>query len=106
MRAVVDAAKAANIPIRIGVNSGSLQKHLHDKFGGPVPQALLESALEYVRMVEGFGFGNIVLSIKASDVLTTIEACRLLADATDIPQHIGITESGTVQTAHFVHQSV
>jgi (E)-4-hydroxy-3-methylbut-2-enyl-diphosphate synthase len=98
VKKVVDAAKAARIPIRIGVNSGSLEKHLLEKFGGPTPQALVESALGFVRMMDGFGFGDIVLSIKASDVLTTIEACRLLSKASDVPQHIGITESGTLRT--------
>jgi len=98
VKAVIDAAKQAKIPVRIGVNSGSLQKHLLEKHNGPVPMALLESALEYMGLVEGLGFGDIVLSIKASDVVTTIEACRLLAEHTDIPQHIGITESGTVRS--------
>jgi (E)-4-hydroxy-3-methylbut-2-enyl-diphosphate synthase len=98
VQAVVDAAKSAGIPIRIGVNSGSLEKRLHEKYGGPTPQALLESALGYITMFEEMGFGQIVLSIKASDVLTTVNACRLLAEHSDVPQHIGITESGTVRT--------
>jgi (E)-4-hydroxy-3-methylbut-2-enyl-diphosphate synthase len=98
VKKVVDAAKTAHVPIRVGVNSGSLEKHLLEKFGGPAPQALVESALGFVRMMDGFGFGDIVLSIKASDVLTTIEACRLLSQATDVPLHIGITESGTLKT--------
>ncbi|MBN1602110.1 MAG: flavodoxin-dependent (E)-4-hydroxy-3-methylbut-2-enyl-diphosphate synthase [Chitinispirillaceae bacterium] len=98
VQAVVDAARSAAIPIRIGVNSGSLEKKLHEKYGGPTPQALLESALGYIKMFEEMGFGDIVLSIKATDVQTTIGACRLLAEHTDVPQHIGITESGTVRT--------
>jgi (E)-4-hydroxy-3-methylbut-2-enyl-diphosphate synthase len=98
VQAVVDAAKSAGIPIRIGVNSGSLEKRLHDKYGGPTPQALLESALGYISMFDEMGFGQIVLSIKASDVLTTVNACRLLSEHSDVPQHIGITESGTVRT--------
>jgi (E)-4-hydroxy-3-methylbut-2-enyl-diphosphate synthase len=98
VQAVVDAAKSAKIPIRIGVNSGSLEKKLHEKYGGPTPQALLESAMGYITMFEDMGFGDIVLSIKASDVVTTINACRLLAEHANVPQHIGITESGTVRT--------
>ena len=95
---VVDAAKHAKIPIRIGVNSGSIEKHLIEKYGHSCPEALVESAMGFVRMMESFSFENFILSIKASDVLTTIEACRLLAAATDYPQHIGITESGTPRT--------
>jgi (E)-4-hydroxy-3-methylbut-2-enyl-diphosphate synthase len=98
VKKVVDAAKAANIPLRIGVNSGSLEKTLLEKYRGPTPQALVDSALGFIRMMESFSFGNIVLSIKASDVLTTIEACRLLSKAAEYPQHIGITESGTLKT--------
>lgn len=98
VRMVVDAAKAAHIPIRIGVNSGSLEKHLLEKHGGPTPQALLESAQGYLQLMESLSFDNIILSIKASSVPTTIGACRLLAQNTDVPQHIGITESGTVRT--------
>jgi (E)-4-hydroxy-3-methylbut-2-enyl-diphosphate synthase len=97
VKAIVDAAKQAGIPLRIGVNSGSLQKEILARYGHPTPEALVESALDYVRMMESFAFGNVVLSIKASDVPTTIAACRLLAEKTDIPQHIGITESGTVR---------
>ena len=98
VKRVVDAAKAANIPVRIGVNSGSLEKALLEKHGGLTPQALVESALGFIRMMESFSFGNIILSIKASDVLATIEACRLLSKATEYPQHIGITESGTLKS--------
>jgi len=98
VRMVADAAKAANVPIRIGVNSGSLEKQLLNKYGGPTPQALVDSALGFIRMMDSFAFNDIVVSIKASDVLTTIEACRLLADESDVPQHIGITESGTLKT--------
>ncbi|MBN1309063.1 MAG: flavodoxin-dependent (E)-4-hydroxy-3-methylbut-2-enyl-diphosphate synthase [Chitinispirillaceae bacterium] len=98
VRAVVDAARSHRIPIRIGVNSGSLEKKLLETFGGPAPQALLESALGYIRMMESFRFHDIVVSIKASCVPATVSACRLLARRTDVPQHIGITESGTVRT--------
>lgn len=98
VRAVVDAAKQSNIPIRVGVNSGSLEKKLLKKHGAPTPEALVESAMGYVRMIESFQFENFVVSIKAADVITTIDACRLLATQCDYPQHIGITESGTVRT--------
>ncbi len=98
LKMVVDAAKAANIPLRIGVNSGSLEKHILEKFGSPVPQALVESALASIALMERFDFRDSIVSIKASDVVTTIEACRLLAAACDVPQHIGITESGTVRS--------
>lgn len=98
VQAVVDAAKAAQIPIRIGVNSGSLEKKLLEKYGGPAPEALLESAQGYITMMEEMNFSDIILSIKASSVTTTIAACRLLAKHTDVPQHIGITESGTIRT--------
>jgi len=98
VKKVVDAAKSARIPIRIGVNSGSLEKPLLEKYGGPTPQALFESAQGYIRMMESFSFSDLVFSIKASDVVTTIEACRLLSRNTKYPQHIGITESGTVRS--------
>ncbi len=98
VKKVVDAAKAAKIPIRIGVNSGSLEKHLLEKHGGPTPAALCESALGFIRMMDDFSFGNIILSIKASDVMTTVSACRLLCEQSDVPQHIGITESGTLKS--------
>jgi len=98
VRKVVDAAKQAKIPLRIGVNSGSLEKALLDKYGSPCAQALFESTLGYIRMMESFSFDDIIFSIKASDVRTTVEACRLLAEHTQYPQHIGITESGTVRS--------
>jgi (E)-4-hydroxy-3-methylbut-2-enyl-diphosphate synthase len=97
VKKIIEAAKAANIPIRIGVNSGSLEKSLLDKYGAPTAEALCESAMGFIRLFESFSFENIVVSIKASDVLTTIDACRLLSNKTDYPQHIGITESGTVR---------
>jgi (E)-4-hydroxy-3-methylbut-2-enyl-diphosphate synthase len=94
----VDAARNAGIPIRVGVNSGSLEKELLKRFGGPTPEALAESAFGYVRMMEDFGFDDVIVSIKASTVITTIEACRAFAQKCDYPQHIGITESGTPRT--------
>ncbi|HEX3019732.1 MAG TPA: flavodoxin-dependent (E)-4-hydroxy-3-methylbut-2-enyl-diphosphate synthase [Chitinispirillaceae bacterium] len=98
VKMVVDAARNAKIPIRIGINSGSLEKKLLLKYGGPTPEALLECAQNYISMMDSWNFHNIILSIKASDVLTTIRACRLLASHTNVPQHIGITESGTVRS--------
>ncbi len=98
VRAVADAARAAGIPIRIGVNAGSLEKEILEKHRHPTPQALFESAIHNIRLMESFGFDDIVVSIKASDVCATIEACALLAEHSDRPQHIGITESGTVRT--------
>lgn len=98
VKAVVEAARRHNIPIRIGVNSGSLEKRLLKKYGAPTHEALVESAMGYVRMMESFKFEDFVLSIKAADVLKTVDACRLLAGKCDYPQHIGITESGTIRT--------
>ncbi|MCL2219116.1 MAG: flavodoxin-dependent (E)-4-hydroxy-3-methylbut-2-enyl-diphosphate synthase [Chitinispirillia bacterium] len=98
VRAVINAARGAGVPIRIGVNSGSLEKHLLDKYGSPCAAALAESAVSWISFFERENFGDIVVSIKASDVLTTIEACRALSARTDVPQHIGITESGTVRS--------
>lgn len=98
VKAVIDAAKKADIPVRIGVNSGSLEKSILEKYGKPAPEALVESAMGYVRMMEEFKFEDFVLSIKAADVLTTVDACRLLASRCDYPQHIGITESGTLRS--------
>ena len=98
VKAVIDAAKKAGISLRIGVNSGSLEKDILEKYSHPTPEALVESTLGYVRMMEEFTFEDFVLSIKAADVLTTVDACRLLASQCDYPQHIGITESGTVRS--------
>jgi (E)-4-hydroxy-3-methylbut-2-enyl-diphosphate synthase len=98
VKKVADAAKAAGIPLRIGVNSGSLERRLLEKHGGPTPAALAESAMGFISMMDRFSFDAIVLSIKASDVPATIEACRLLSKASDAPQHIGITESGTLKS--------
>ena len=98
VKMVVDAARAAGIPIRVGVNAGSLEKAILERHGGPTPAALAESAVGYIRTMEDLGFTDVILSIKASDIPTTVSACRLLAAQTDIPQHIGITEAGTVRT--------
>ncbi|MDR1638652.1 MAG: flavodoxin-dependent (E)-4-hydroxy-3-methylbut-2-enyl-diphosphate synthase [Clostridiales bacterium] len=97
VKEVARAAKERKIPIRIGVNSGSLEKELLAKHGGPTPLALAESALAHAAMLESCGFYDIVISIKASSVPTCIEACKILSEKTDYPQHIGITESGTAK---------
>ncbi|HHW70181.1 MAG TPA: flavodoxin-dependent (E)-4-hydroxy-3-methylbut-2-enyl-diphosphate synthase [Clostridiales bacterium] len=92
---VVDAAKERNIPIRIGVNSGSIKKDIFQKYGN-TPKALGESALEHVRILESLGYEEIVISLKSSDVLKTIEAYKYIAKRVDYPLHIGITEAGTL----------
>jgi (E)-4-hydroxy-3-methylbut-2-enyl-diphosphate synthase len=94
--AVVSCAKEHGTPIRVGVNSGSLEKNLVEKYGGVTPEGLVESALDKVHMVERAGFDQIVISIKSSDVLTAVKAHELLAQKTDYPLHVGITEAGTV----------
>jgi (E)-4-hydroxy-3-methylbut-2-enyl-diphosphate synthase len=97
IRAVVEAARERNIPIRVGVNSGSLEKDLIEKYGGHVtPEGLVESALNKARMIEEFDYDNLVLSIKSSDVMTCIKAHELIAQKTQYPLHVGITEAGTV----------
>ena len=96
VRAVVDAAKKRNVPIRVGVNSGSLEKDLVAKYGGVTAEGIVESALDKVRMIENCGYDNIVISIKSSDVLMCVKAHEILADKTNYPLHVGITESGTV----------
>lgn len=94
--AVVDAARANGAALRIGVNSGSVEHALLEKYGGPTPQAMVESAVNHVHMVEARGFDNIVVSIKSSSVLDTIACYRGLAKAVDYPLHIGVTEAGGV----------
>ncbi len=93
---VVEAAKPRGIPIRIGVNSGSVEKHILDKYGGVSAEGMVESALSHARMLEDLGFEDIIFSLKASSVPMTIEAYRLMAQKTDYPLHIGVTEAGTL----------
>jgi len=92
---VVRAATERSIPIRIGVNAGSLEKELLEKYGHPTPAAMVESALGHVRILEDLGYDRIKISLKASDVNKTVAAYRLLSDTVDYPLHIGITEAGT-----------
>ena len=96
VKAVVDKAKEYGIPIRVGVNSGSLEKDLLAKYGGVTAEALVESALKEVAVVEELGYDNLVISIKSSDVLMCVKAHEILAQRTDYPLHVGITESGTL----------
>jgi len=95
---VVKAASERQIPIRIGVNGGSLEKELLVKYGHPTPEAMVESALGHVRILEDIGYDQIKVSIKVSDVVRTLEAYRLLSAAIDYPLHIGVTEAGTTLT--------
>ncbi len=97
VRAVVKAAKAKNIPIRVGVNSGSLEKPVLEKYGGVTAEGLAESALNNLKLIEDMGYDNLVISIKSSDVKMNFDAHKILADKTDHPIHIGITEAGTVR---------
>ncbi len=94
LKKVVDAAKTYHVPIRVGVNSGSVEKEILKKHGHPTPAALVESALRNVALLEELGFYEIKISIKSSDVLTTIDAYRQLSQATDYPLHLGVTEAG------------
>ena len=96
IKAVVDAAKAKNIPIRVGVNSGSLEKDLVAKYGGVTAEGLVESALDKVSIIEGLGYDNLVISIKSSDVMMCVKAHEVLAGKTPYPLHVGITEAGTL----------
>ena len=96
VKAVVDVAKERQIPIRVGVNSGSLERNLVEKYGGVTAEGIVESALDKVHSIEDFGYDNLVISIKSSDVMMCVKAHELLAGKTPYPLHVGITESGTV----------
>lgn len=96
VKAVVDCARERGIPIRVGVNGGSLEKSLLAKYGGVTAEGLVESALEQVTVIEDLGYDNLVISIKSSDVLMCVKAHELIARRTDYPLHVGITEAGTV----------
>lgn len=97
VKAVVDCAKERNIPIRVGVNSGSLEKDLLEKYGGVTAEALVESALKEAAVIEDMGYDNLVISIKSSDVMTAVKAHELISKKTDHPLHVGITEAGTLR---------
>ena len=100
LKAVTDVAKERKIPIRVGVNSGSLEKELVQKYEGVTAQGIVESALDKVHMIEDMGYDNLVISIKSSDVMMCVKAHELLADKTPYPLHVGITESGTVNSGN------
>ena len=95
VKAVADCLKAHHVPVRIGVNSGSIEKDILKKYGGVTPEGMVESGLNHARMLEKQGFEDIVMSFKATDVQKMVAACRLAAKVCDYPQHIGVTESGT-----------
>lgn len=94
VRAVVDACRERQIPIRIGVNSGSLERHIRERYGAPTPEALVESALYHASLLEELDYQNIAISVKASSVGAMIAANRILAEKTDYPLHLGVTEAG------------
>ena len=96
VKAVVDKAKEYNIPIRVGVNSGSLEKELVERYGGVTAEALVESAKREVQVIEELGYDNLVVSIKSSDVMMCVKAHELLARDCRYPLHVGITEAGTL----------
>ena len=96
IKAVVDTARERNIPIRVGVNSGSLEKELVEKYHGVTAEGIVESALDKVKIIEDLGYDNLVISIKSSDVMMCAKAHELIADKTDHPLHVGITEAGTL----------
>lgn len=100
IRAVVDVAKERNIPIRVGVNSGSLEKELVAKYHGVTAEGLVESALDKVHLIEENGYDNLVISIKSSDVMMCVHAHELIAKKTDYPLHVGITEAGTITSGN------
>ncbi len=100
VKAVISAAKERNIPIRVGVNSGSLEKELVEKYKGVTAEGIVESALDKVHMIEDMDYDNLVISIKSSDVMMCVKAHELLADKTPYPLHVGITESGTVNSGN------
>lgn len=100
VKAVVDKAKEKQIPIRVGVNSGSLEKNLLEKYGGVTAEGIVESALDKVRMIEELGYDNLVVSIKSSDVMMCVKAHELIARQCPYPLHVGITESGTLTSGN------
>lgn len=100
LKAVVYAAKERNIPIRVGVNSGSLEKELVNKYQGVTAEGIVESALDKVRLIEDLGYNNMVISIKSSDILMCIKAHEIISTKTAYPLHVGITESGTIYSGN------
>lgn len=105
VRAVIEKAKQYQVPIRVGVNSGSLEKELVEKYNGVTAEGIVESALDKVHMIEAMGYDNLVISIKSSDVMMCVKAHELLAPKTSYPLHVGITEAGTI-TAGNIKSSI
>lgn len=100
VKAVVDVAKERNIPIRVGVNSGSLEKNILEKYGKVTAEGIVESALDKVKIIEDLGYDNLVISIKSSDVMMCAKAHELIAEKTNYPLHVGITEAGTLYSGN------
>ena len=100
VKAVVDKAREGNIPIRVGVNSGSLEKHFLEKYGGVTAEGIVESALEKVAMIEDMGYGNLVIRLKSSHVMMSVKAHELISRKTRYPLHVGITEAGTLTSGN------
>jgi len=100
VKAVVEAAKDKNIPIRVGVNSGSLEQHILEKYGAVTAEGIVESALDKVKMIEDLNYDNIVVSIKSSDVMMCVKAHEIIASKINYPLHVGITEAGTVYSGN------
>ncbi|MBQ9118677.1 MAG: flavodoxin-dependent (E)-4-hydroxy-3-methylbut-2-enyl-diphosphate synthase [Lachnospiraceae bacterium] len=100
VQAVVDVARERNVPIRVGVNSGSLEKEIIAKYGHVTAEGLVESALDKVRLIEDMGYDNLVISIKSSDVMMCVKAHELIAQKTNYPLHVGITESGSITSGN------
>lgn len=98
IKAVVDVAKERGVPIRVGVNSGSLERNLVEKYGGVTAEGIVESALDKVRIIEDLDYDNLVISIKSSNVMMCVKAHEIISAKTEYPLHVGITESGTVMT--------
>src|SRR5690606_15333458 len=97
IRQVLDAAKEYNVPIRIGVNSGSLEKDILEKYGYPSAEALYESAMRHVDICNKYGFDDLIIAVKSSSVKLTIAAYRLLSEKVDYPLHLGVTEAGSYE---------
>ena len=100
VKAVVDVAKAHGVPIRVGVNSGSLEKELVKKYSGVTAEGIVESAIDKVKIIEDIGYNNLVISIKSSDVMMCAKAHELIAKKTNYPLHVGITEAGTLYSGN------
>lgn len=100
VKAVVDVAKERNIPIRVGVNSGSLEKNILEKYGKVTAEGIVESAMDKVKTIEDLGYDNLVISIKSSDVMMCVKAHELIAKETNYPLHVGITEAGTLYSGN------